>query len=210
MAKDKIDEGVIMKALNFCYEKALSGVPGLPTSYELADDYMKKSENIHGNADSLINWQIAKCATSGFVTGLGGLLTLPVAIPANLSCTFYVQLRMVTALAVMGNYDPRQDQVKALVYTCLCGSAATEILKDIGVKVGMQVTKQMIQKISGTVITKINQAVGFRLVTKFGQTGLINLSKAVPIVGGIVGGTIDGIATQTIGTVSKSVFLGKI
>ena len=30
----------------------------------------------------------------------------------------------------------------------------------------------------------MNKAVGFRLLTKFGQTGLVNLGKAIPLVGG--------------------------
>jgi hypothetical protein len=39
------------------------------------------------------------------------------------------------------------------------------------------------------VITKINQKVGFRLLTKFGSKGVINLGKMVPLTGGIIGGT---------------------
>ena len=35
--------------------------------------------------DNFISWQVAKCGTSGFLTGLGGLITLPVAIPANIA-----------------------------------------------------------------------------------------------------------------------------
>lgn len=32
----------------------------------------------------------------------------------------------------------------------------------------------MVKKIPGTVITKINQKIGFRFLTKFGSKGLIN------------------------------------
>lgn len=56
------------------------------------------------------------------------------------------------------------------------------------------------------VITKVNQKVGFRLLTKFGEKGVINLGKAVPIVGGVIGGTVDGISTHSIGKISKRVF----
>ena len=101
----------------------------------------------------------------------------------------------------------RSDQVRTLVYMCLCGSAITDILKDIGIQVGTKLTKTAINKISGATITKINQTVGFRLVTKFGQTGAINLGKAVPFLGGVVGGTIDAVATRTIGKVAINVFM---
>ena len=58
------------------------------------------------------------------------------------------------------------------------------------------------------VIKKINKAVGFRLLTKFGQTGAINLGKGIPLVGGVVGGAFDGTTTYGIGSVAKNIFIG--
>ena len=51
---------------------------------------------------ALIRWQNAKCATSGFIAGLGGSITLPVSIPANISSVLYIQIRMIAAIAYMG------------------------------------------------------------------------------------------------------------
>ncbi len=45
------------------------------------------------------------------------------------------------------------------------------------------------------------------MVTKFGQTGVINLGKTVPLVGGVISGTFDGTTTYTIGRVAKNVFV---
>jgi hypothetical protein len=114
---------------------------------------------------------------------------------------------MIAAIASMGGHDIRSDQVRTLVYMCLCGSAITDLLKDIGIQVGTKLTKTAINKISGVTITKINQTVGFRLVTKFGQTGAINLGKAVPFLGGVVGGTVDAVATRTIGKAAINIFM---
>ena len=47
------------------------------------------------------------------------------------------------------------------------------------------ITKQAIKEISGETIKSINKAVGFRLVTKLGEKGVVNLGKAVPLVGGL-------------------------
>jgi hypothetical protein len=204
---DNLNKNVIMKALDYGYDKAVNGLPGMETAEDLAQNYMKGGGSLQSQAKDLVKWQIAKAGTSGFITGLGGLITLPVAVPANISSVLYFQIRMIAAVAVMGGHDIRSDQVKTLVYMCLCGSAITDLVKDIGIHVGSKLTISAINKISATTITKINQAVGFRLLTKFGQTGAINLGKAVPFVGGIIGGTVDAVATKTIGKVAISTFI---
>ena len=56
-----------------------------------------------------------------------------------------------------------------------------------------------IKRIPGEVIKQINQKVGFRLVTKFGEKGVVNLGKMVPLIGGVVGATFDSSATYIIG-----------
>ena len=58
-------------------------------------------------------------------------------------------------------------------------------------------------------LTKINQAVGFRLFTKFGQKGLVNIHKAIPVLGG-VGGTVDAMSTYAIAKAAKALFLNEI
>ena len=62
--------------------------------------------------------------------------------------------------------------------------------------------------ISGATMTKINQAVGFRLITKFGETGVINMGKAVPVVSGIIGGGFDLVSTKIIANNACRIFLG--
>ncbi len=207
----KFDATIVGKALDLAYDKAVEGVPGVPgmeSAEGLAEDYLNDTGSLEDKVNTLIRYQVLKATTSGFVTGLGGVLTLPVAIPANLASVMYVQLQMVAAIACMGGHDIRNDRVKTVCYACLCGSAAMDILKDaVGKTIGKKLTEQAIKQLSFETIKKINQAVGFRMVTKFGQTGAINLGKAVPVVGGVIGGTFDGTTTYTIGRVAKTVFI---
>ena len=206
----KLDATVVGKALDLAYDKAVDGVPGVPglgSAEGLAEDYLNDPGSLEEKVDALIRVQVLKAATSGFVTGLGGVITLPVAIPANLASIMYLQLQMVAAVARMGGHDVRNDRVKAVCYACLCGNAAAEVLQGAGIAIGKKLTERAITRLSSEVITKINQAVGFRMVTKFGQTGAINLGKAVPLVGGVIGGTFDGTTTYTIGRVARSVFV---
>ncbi len=208
MSKDITEKNIMETLLDPIYNQAISGLPGCESARELANSYISDVGTKEEQADSLIRWQIAKCATSGFLTGLGGLITLPVAIPANLASVIYVQLRMSAAIAYMGGYDPKNDKVKTFVYVCLCGNAAKDVLKEsLAVPLGKAVAVAAINKIPREVIKNINRVVGLKLVTKFGEKGVINLGKAVPLLGGIISGTLDGVTTNIIGEKAKEIFL---
>ena len=206
MANDSTTN-MILQTLDWAYDKAINGGLGLDSAEEMAQDYLKGDGKLVDKANSLIRWQTTKAGTSGFLNGLGGFALMPVTLPANITSVMYVQVRMIAAIAHMGGHDVRDDRVKALVYVCLCGNAAKDLTKEIGIKFGVKLSEQAIKGISYQVILKINQAVGFRLITKFGETGVINLAKAVPLVGGVVGATFDSTATNTIGNIARHTFI---
>ncbi|MGD6831855.1 EcsC family protein [Sutcliffiella halmapala] len=206
--KKSLTHDAIMKALDWSYDKAVyGGIPGMDNAIELAESYLSKNGTLVENANSLIRWQNTKSATSGFLSGLGGLIVMPVAIPANITSVILVQIRMVAAIAHMGGQDLKSDEVKTFVYACLAGNGAKDVLKNSGIQIGKKLAISGIKKIPGEVIKKINQAVGFRLLTKFGEKGIINLGKMVPIAGGVIGGTVDAVSTNTIGNVARKLFI---
>jgi len=207
MSKNEIDENVIMKVSDWGYTKAVDGIPGFDSASELAGNYLSKQNDPRQCAKALVHWQTTKAGISGFLTGLGGIITLPVTIPVNLASVLYVQIRMIAAIAVMGGYDIKDDRVKSLVYACMAGNSAKDILKDVGVVVGKRLAIQSIKNISGKTITTINQKVGFRLLTKFGEKGVINLGKTVPLLGGVIGGAFDVVATKAIAKIAIETFI---
>lgn len=196
-----------MQALDWAYDKAVNGVPGLDSAIELAEDYKEEGGTSYDQANSLIRWQNTKAATSGFITGLGGILTLPVAIPANIASVLYVQVRMIAAIAYIGGYDVKNDKVKTLVFACMAANSTKDVAKDIGIAVGNKVAINSLKNISVKTINEINKRVGFRLLTKFGEKGVINLGKAIPLLGGVIGGTFDAYTTNTIGNVARDTFI---
>ena len=94
-----------------------------------------------------------------------------------------------------------------MVYACLAGISIDQIVKQAGIKFGTKFTTAMIKKIPGTVLTKINQKVGFRFLTKFGEKGIINIAKLVPVVGGVIGGGFDLAETKTIANRAYKMFI---
>ena len=200
-------EREMMNLLDVCYDKALQGVlPGEKSIEELAKDYLAKTSSREKAIDKLIGYQTVLCGTNGFITGLGGLLVLPVAISANVAGVIYVQLRMIAAIAHINGYDIYSDQVRTIAYACLTGSSAANILKNVGIKISEKMAVNALKKVPGAIFIKINQQVGFRLVTKFGQKGLVNVIKMMPLVGGVVGGVFDTGMTLTIGNIANKVF----
>ena len=196
-----------MEILDWSYEKAITGVAGLDSAYELAEGYIDKDGTKYEQIGSLIRWQNTKSGLSGVVTGIGGLATMPIALPANITSVLFVQIRMIAAIAHIGGYNLKDDKVKTMIYACMLGSSGKELIKNTGIQVGKKLATNAIKNISGKTLTKINQKVGFRLITKFGEKGVINLGKTLPILGGVIGGTVDTITTNTIGNTARSIFI---
>ncbi|MBT1165435.1 EcsC family protein [Bifidobacterium simiarum] len=196
--------------LDKCYDAALNGIPKVSkSSDDMAQEYLDRYGSPEKAAKRFIANQIAKCSTSGFVTGFGGLLTLPVSIPANISSVIYVQMRMVAALAYMGGYDTHEDEVQTLAYLCLVGTSVTDTVKKTGIEVANKVTMGMLKKLPGSVLTSINKKVGFRMLTKFGTTGTVNLVKVVPVAGALVGAGMDFAGTKVIADRAYNAFILK-
>lgn len=198
---------LIMTALRWAYDRAESGFSELFSASRMAEDALNRYNGSVENAiDSVINWDIAKSGAAGFITNLGGIMTLPVSIPANLASTLFIQIRMIQAIAILRGYDTKSEQVRSFVFLCLVGSSISDIIQEVGVAVSTKVASQIIMKVPGRLLIEINKSVGFRLITKAGATGVVNLSKIVPFIGGVVGGAFDSYVTSQIGSAARAMF----
>lgn len=200
---------LVDQALEWGYDKAVNGLGVLGSAQELGNEYLRDNKNNKIDAaNSLIRWQNAKAATGGFVTNIGGIVTMPVSIPTNMASSLYIQLRMIAGIAHIGGHDIFDDKTKTLCFICLTGNSAGEVVKQAGVQLGTKFTAASIQKyITGEMIKSMNKAVGFRLVTKAGTTGLLNLTKMVPLIGGVIGGGFDAITTNIVGDTARNAFI---
>jgi len=200
----------MLQVMDWAFDKANGNIPGFGTSQEMAQKYLDKYGSVHEAIDHMVNWQITSAATAGFVTSLGGLATMPITLPANIAGVMAIQLRMIGAIAEMGGYHENTEEKKTGMYLCLLGSQAGNVLSKTAGQFAVKFATASLKKLPGAVLTKINQAVGFRLVTKFGEKGLVNINKAIPILGGIVGGSVDALSTYAIAKAAKALFLNEI
>lgn len=203
-----LDKNALLKALDWIYDRAVGGLSGDSGCWTLAKDYLNKYNNDPKIASrKMVKAQILKCTTSGVLTSLGGIITLPIAVPANITTVWFVQLQMIAATAVMAGLNPAHDEVKALCYACLAGSGSVDIVKQAGVKFANKGGKVLIKKIPTEAVRALNKKLGMLFITKGGETGVINLGKMVPILGGVVGGSFDYASTRIIANRAIKLFI---
>ena len=193
---------------NYAMEGVKAGPFQLASSAELAEEYENdpKYKDADARVKALIRWETTKNFTTGFLTGVGGIITLPVAIPAALGTSWIIQTRMVGAIAILYGHDLNEDRVRTLAGVAFLGNSAKRFLKTAGIQVGERLARNAVGNIPGRALIEINKRVGMRLVTKTGQKGVINLAKGIPFVGGAVGGMVDGAMCLAIGKAAQTIF----
>ena len=166
------------KLVGYLLSKGISGVRPLSSAHDLAREYLLDQGYLNNDerVSSLIRWETTKNFTSGFISGLGGVVTLPVAIPAALGASWLIQARMAGAIACIYGHRLTDDRVRTMILLSLAGDAAKEVIKSVGIKFSQKLTERAIAQIPGRALIEINKAIGFRLLTKAGERGLVNFS----------------------------------
>ncbi len=203
------DETLHLRFVQSLLLTALSGAPHLRfrSARELARHYRnKKYKSNQERIDALIRREVSKNFSTGFVGSVGGLITLPLSIPAGLSASWIIQTRLAAAIADIYGHDLGEQRIQTLSLICILGDSGKELLKRATVSTSVVVAEQAIGKISSELLTQINQQIGLKLLATAGGTGLMKLTNLVPVAGGLVGGTIDAVACGLAGTAAKSYF----
>jgi hypothetical protein len=205
MSKDPISQ-----ILDWIVDMGIKGCGFLPSARDLAEHHKKACKTTEEAIDSVIAWRTAYATGTGFLTGLGGIATLPITIPASLASSYALGANTAAAIAILRGYDENFDQVRTFVLLSLIGDGAIEVLKGAGVVIGNKVAQNLIQQIPGKVLIEINKKVGFRLVTKAGEKGVVNLMKLVPLIGGVVGAGFDSTFVNSCGKNAKKLFTPQV
>jgi hypothetical protein len=165
--------------------------------------------------DRIVAESIAKAGATGFTTGLGGLVTLPVTVPVGIAGNLMLNARMVGSIAHLRGYDLSDPRVEAMMQLLVAGVKVEKILKEFGFKLGKRAAERAVMRgawmtvraIPGYLIDDVGVRAGYLLVVRYGTTkGAELFYKTLPVVGGVVGGVVDGVFTKGIATAAKKVF----
>src|ERR671917_949364 len=109
-------------ALRRVLELAIDGYGRLSgAKAHAARQLQRNGGSVDDAISSIIDFHVRLASAQGFVTNLGGLVALPVAIPANLTGVAIVQVRMVAAIAHLRGYDLDDNRVRTALVMCLLG-----------------------------------------------------------------------------------------
>ncbi|WP_121968783.1 EcsC family protein [Leptolyngbya sp. BC1307] len=200
------DDNFIQSALEWIVDVGINGFGILPRPEKVAEDYRSKAASVENAIDSLIADRTKYAAGTGFITGLGGIAVMPITIPAGLAASYALGANAAAAIAYLRGYDIHSEQARTMILLCLIGEAGEEMLKTAGITVSTKLCQNVIKQIPGKALIEINKKIGFRLVTKAGEKGVVNLMKMVPLVGGVVGGTFDGLFVNGCGKTARKIF----
>ena len=192
----------------YLLEKGLKGLGPLSSAESLATEYLIDAD--YGDDDrrvaALVRWETAKNFTTGFLTGLGGFVTLPVAVPSALAASWVLQARMSGAIARIYGHDLDAERTRTSILLSLAGDVARQAMKDLGLDVGDRLTRRAVEQIPGRALVEVNKRIGTKLLAEVGQRVALRFPRAVPVFGGVVGGSLDAMVCRKVGSTAKQLF----
>ncbi|EGS6566691.1 hypothetical protein I9F91_001565 [Salmonella enterica] len=186
--------------VGWLYDKAVSGIAGIESAEMLAVRYLEDADgDVQLAARNMIHWESIKAGSSGFLSGIGGVVALPVTLPLNVTSVLFIQTRLVAALACLGQHRLSDERIRALAGLCLCGNAAKALLQEL--------TLQAANRWMTTIMQQVAEKTLALMATRAGLVSVESAIRLLPLAGGVVSGAMDIAATRTIGRIARTTFL---
>lgn len=206
---DSLSDKMGQKSLEIAEKIRALGIRGLgpyKSAAAIAEEALAGQSDVDEAIQRVIAIHRRWVASSGFATGFGGVVTMAVSLPADITVFYALCARMSAAIAILRGYDIESEEVQSAVLLTLLGAGAAGAVGKTGASIGKKMTVTALRRLPGRHLTAVNQRVGFRLLTKFGQKGSINLVRGVPLVGGGVGAGVNVVTLNGIARYAKKTF----
>jgi len=204
----KIDKDKIHDYAAKVYDITVNGsLPGSDSAYELAAKYNKMPLNVEQRIDKLIKSHVVLGASSGFLSGFGGFAVMAVTLPLNLASVMFVQIRLITAIAIICGCDPQDKRVKTFVMACLVGEGAVDLIKSFMINTAKSSAGRLVGALNKLALRQIQEKALRQVIERLSKRLAPRIIRVVPLLGGVVGGAVDGLAVAACGQAAKKVFL---
>jgi EcsC family protein len=190
---NKATEAVV----NHLLRAGIDGGGRLASASRSAERALAATSDTEEAIDRIVAHHCRLAAAGGFATGLGGFVTMPVALPVNVLGFYVIATRMVAAIAAVRGHDVGDDAVRTSVLLTLTGSDASKVVGPAGIGVD-GVAAYALRSVSPAALMVVNKAVAFRLFVQLGRHGVARFGRVVPVVGGLVGAAFDTLLMRRI------------
>ena len=181
--------------------RAIDGAGPFRGAAAAADAQLEESGgDVPAAVSGLIERHVRAAGASGFVTNLGGLVTMMVTIPANVSGLALLQGHLVAGIAHLHGYDLDDPRVRDAVAACLLSpSVVAELVREgrlpsspMGLATSPVHDPLLAATIAQDVTTELfGRVSGRRMAT--------TAARRIPMLGGGVGAVGDGVSTYRVG-----------
>ena len=198
---------VVYKVLKPILDVGIDGKGPLPSAQQVADQARMKTGNLDEAVEQVIRIHLAMAGAGGFVTGFGGFVTMPIALPVNVAEFYFVATRMTAAIAALRGYDLSQHHIRTAVLLALVGADADDLIRKAGiVSPTGRLTDMAAQQLPGPALMMVNKGIAFRLIGTVGRSTFSRLGRGLPFVGGGVSAGIDAYMLKKIADHAKQEF----
>ncbi len=188
--------------------KAVDGFPGFPGAREIARKHLARTHDVDAAVKAVIDQHVRLAGAQGFVTNLGGVVTLAISIPTNLVGLAILHVRMVAAIAHLRGYEISAPQVRAAALMTLLGEdGVRDAIKDKDLDSHPHDFAVGAGDIDAATLDTITAQVTQALVTRIGgKNATLTITRRVPIIGGAISAGVDALATHSVGRYADKEF----
>jgi hypothetical protein len=182
-------------------DRAISGVGPLPPAAKAAEAQLREQRgNVDRGIHEVIENHVRYAGAQGFVTNLGGLITVAVAIPVNITGLALIQCRMIAGIAHLRGYDLDDPRVRNAILVCMLGEESVNTLVRKKKLPAPPMALATAPAFDPDLDKVISAEVASELITRVaGKRVAVAVARRVPVVGGLVGLTADAYQTWRIG-----------
>lgn len=182
-------------------QRAVHGVGPLPSAASAAEKQLQeRGGDVEAAVKELIENHASMAAAQGFLTNLGGLVTMAATVPVNITGLAVLQCRMVAGIAHLRGYDLADDRVRnAILLTILGEDTVRSLVKDKkvpGTPMLLATAPAYDPGIDTVIAAEVTSALVGRVVGKRAASTVV---RRVPVAGGVWGASTDGWSTLQIG-----------
>jgi hypothetical protein len=189
---------------------AIYGNEALPGAKTIAARALQERGDREAAIDSLVMQHIGLASAQGFLTSVGGLITLPVGLPANIAGMAVLGVRMVASVAHLRGYELDDPRVRSAVTLAMLGDDQVRKLISTGKLPTTPLAVATAPVFDPELERKISERVMGSLASRMGGKHLaVVVVRRIPLVGGGVGAVVDGWLTFGLAAYVKREFVGR-